>query len=320
MADIEVRAGDTEPGIDVVLRDGADNPVDLTAADTVTVRLLDATLTEIWAHPGQIDPTTVGRVTYDWTDAAETSLTTTGLGLEFVVKTGTRQRTFPLAGPLSVEFVAPLPAAGLPIQPDEVVDEAGLTPLSQTSDPARRRRKLAALIREVVSEVETFLRRPMTGGPYQELTYPPSYTGGVYQLEHNPVIRIISAVSQPGGDLVTYLGGPTVDIPAIRGYIVEHVAARYRSSLPPGDPDRTVTTVSVEGQSISYAITGRTAASGAQTAGDPPTLQSLSYWRRRGVFTRAHAKDPFEIIPVGVELDTALDTAGLPPGWSAGDL
>lgn len=160
-------------------------------------------------------------------------------------------------------------------------------------------------IRDTQDDVEAYLGRVITPAQFvEEHLYP--WPGG-WDLEHHPVVDVLSAVEETDDDgnptglfTVTYLAG--LDARADRELrpILRYVRA-HAMSLPPvvrlwraTNPDdaRTVTSLSVEGQSVSYANTTPTGGGqpgpGSGAPGAAPTLTSLDRWRVAGrrVFQR----------------------------------
>lgn len=311
MPDVVLRAGDTDPPLDVqLLEDDDETPVDTITADEITINLLTSDRAVVWSNAGISDSATPGRVTYQW-QAGDTDRTDAGLGLEFVLDypSGTH-RTLPTRGPLSVAFLRPGPADYLPIQPDEVATEAGIGVLT----PGKAAR-LARIIRSVAGEMEAFLGYSPAATQYTEQVLALAAWNPVYVVDFPPIIQVISAVPTAGGQiLLTYLGGYDVErTPALRSYLVYAAAARFRATLAPDDPDRLITSLSVEGQSVSYSVpTG-------DEAGAPPTLQDLTRYKRRSVFARRRAADPFAATPTGVFLGEPLRDYGTAPGWTSVD-
>lgn len=307
MADIEMRVGDTWPPLDVMLYDGDGAPADTIGATSVVVRLVDAAGAEVWSHPGVVDNATQGRVTYQWV-AGDTDNTADGLGLEYVLTYPAGVRTLPTEAPQSVAFRRPLAAFPLPLQPEEVARETGITlPLTDS-----QRTLLAAKIRNVAGEMNAALGYWPSATTYTEQVLPQAYTGGKWQVDFPPVVQVISQTVLASGEiLLVYRGGFDVEVTAaLRSYLVEHAAARYRGALPAGSADRAVSSVSVEGQSVSYATPG------AGEPGSLPTLDTIRRYRRVGVYSRPVHRDPFADVPTGIVLDQPVDAAlELPPGW-----
>jgi hypothetical protein len=226
--------------------------------------------------------------------AGDTANTAVGLGMEFVVTDGTNTQTFPTRGPLSVEFIDPASTVptDLPIQPEEVAGVTGLGTLTP-----ERREQLAGIIRGVLGEMASILGYDPVPTQHVETVYMrpsvDSIRGWETVLLNFPVTRVVSAVDQPDSSIVvTYMAGFNVeDTEALRSYLVQHAAARYRASLPAGDAGREVTSMSVEGQSVSYA-----ARPGAGQPGGPPTAASLAYYKRYAVYTRPTPRDPYATI------------------------
>jgi hypothetical protein len=144
------------------------------------------------------------------------------------------------------------------------------------------------LIDEAYDEVETFLNRPAR---LTVLTESLNAAPGGWQFRHDPVWKILSAVARDDGLYdVTYLCGlqDPIALKAIGTYV--KASALEKARWTPGSGMRPyVNTVSVEGQSVTF---GGTAGPGGAhptmgaAAGAPPTLRTLSKWKRRGVYSR----------------------------------
>ena len=87
-------------------------------------------------------------------------------------------------------------------------------------------------------------------------------------------VEVKSWALQPDGTYTVtfYVGLDGAEVRPILRYVTEHAAAMFKAKAMP--QDRTVRSVSAEGQSISWE--------GTPTSGPgaPPTLDSLNHWRR----------------------------------------
>ena len=110
MADYTVKSGNLEPAVNVILRDSAGVPVDLTDADGVTFRFSEKGSTAgLFDRAATIDsPPTAGSVTYNW-QAGDTADAGKFQG-EFTVSWPTaRPQTYPASGYVSIKITPRLP-------------------------------------------------------------------------------------------------------------------------------------------------------------------------------------------------------------------
>lgn len=184
--------------------------------------------------------------------------------------------------------ILPLPSgdpAGLVVSTEDVARDAGIAlPLS-----AENRQRIVDAIREVQADVAGYLNQPITPTVYTEVGLYP-YAGG-WALLHSPVVEIIAAEPDAYGTYtVTYRAGLDAAndprLASIRRYV------RYHAGLIPdvqrAGRGREISSISVEGQSISYDGRPR-----AGEPGGPPSLGGLAAFRRYSAFTR-------DVMPRGV--------------------
>lgn len=172
---------------------------------------------------------------------------------------------------------------------NDVASKLGLDPATMTA--AQRTRIVNALVEaQAVVEAElgrdTLLPRTVTfdgvtpytlvtTGMLDRLTWP------VLEQFYEPVV-VTSATARADGlfDLVVQVGIDARTIEPIRTYIRAHAAEEVRLDPASGMGMLAVTSVSAEGQSISYEK--RSTTDGA--AGALPTLRSLRHWKRMSVY------------------------------------
>ncbi len=182
----------------------------------------------------------------------------------------------------------------LAVHPEDVARRIGLTvPLEPDQWWA-----LTEAIRDVQGDVERYLRRPVTPRTYVDRGLWPNRAGWAYS--HEPVLRVLTvdAETDPltgavtGLFTVTYVAGIDAaadpEYRAIYTYIARHSAAHDLVAPLAPLSARQVSSLSVDGQSVTYA---NTAAAGAGDAGGGPssalpTLKSLERWRPTLVFQR----------------------------------
>lgn len=194
------------------------------------------------------------------------------------------------------DHLYPRPIPGLVVPIDPVARQVGLpTPVS-----ARARAVVMEAIQDAQSDVEAYLGQAILpvlvveGGRY-------SY-GAEWNLSQ-PATRVVKVVAEV--DPATGLGLGTFQISyftgldaasdpvlrPIRRYVNAHAAALARQSpvIAEEGVKRTIRSVNVEGQGITYGDTvgqANTAGGGSGQVGTLPVLASLSRWRRRNVFQR----------------------------------
>ncbi|MER5322359.1 hypothetical protein [Streptosporangium roseum] len=181
------------------------------------------------------------------------------------------------------------------VTPEKVAVRAGLPP---ELDAAHR-----AVIEEAIEDayggVAAYLGYSPVPATFTERGLRPN-PGGTWQLQHDPVIEVLSATpetdpvnGQPTGlFVVVYRAGldPHAD-PVYGRALMRYVAAAAAASpmvrrLAQNVPGaRLIKTVNVEGQGVGYEDSGA-GAPGSGAAGAPPTLDSLDGWQRRAVSQR----------------------------------
>ncbi|MFF4777538.1 hypothetical protein ACFY05_32245 [Microtetraspora fusca] len=166
------------------------------------------------------------------------------------------------------------------------------------------------------ADVEAYLGRPITPRTYTQ-TGVASPADGRFRLDHEPVLSILSVTPEThpvdgyptGRYTVVYTAGLDAvtdpDLAPIRRLVRDlaiHspvVQSLFRRLLP--DEARRVTSLSVEGQSVTYADTYPTApaSSGERFPGSPLPFSSVDRWRLAGrrvrqFATRATEPWPYE--------------------------
>lgn len=201
------------------------------------------------------------------------------------------------------------PTIGLIIQADTVARLAGLPRPLSTDDQWR----VEQAILDAQSDVTAYLGQPITpllateNGLYPQSAYLSLTDRRQWLLSNVPVIEVLTAEPEGlepfpiGTYTVTYTYGLNVVtdplMEPVRRWIrasvlaSPEVSAVYATSI--GSGGRVVTSVSAEGQSISYGAVQVPAAAVAGTAGSgapgsPPLLSTLDRWRVAGrrVFQR----------------------------------
>ncbi|MFJ8301369.1 hypothetical protein ACIQ9R_36460 [Streptomyces sp. NPDC094447] len=173
-----------------------------------------------------------------------------------------------------------LPRGGDLIASAEQVADALNIPLPLT---AVQRERYWQKIREAQADVLAYIGRPLTPTPRQLLSATPMFG---YALDdpqawpiqqYDDVVSVVSHISNADGtyevQLLVGLDGSTEE-PIVR-YVVAHAAESLRNDPSDTDGTRRVSSVSAEGQSISYDT--------APTPGQPgslPTIDSLSGYKR----------------------------------------
>lgn len=164
------------------------------------------------------------------------------------------------------------------------------------------------------ADLEAYLGRPVTPVTHTERVFPPPW--GPLPLREHPVIEVLSQTPEVDGGgtptgwlVVVYVAGldgaDDPELAPLRRFVRTHamysaeVRALWRRLVP--DAARTVTSVSVEGQGITFADTHQVASDASEKGlpGGLPTLTSCDRWRvaRRRVAqspTRVCAPWPFE--------------------------
>uniref|UniRef100_UPI003F499A56 hypothetical protein n=1 Tax=Streptosporangium sp. CA-235898 TaxID=3240073 RepID=UPI003F499A56 len=170
------------------------------------------------------------------------------------------------------------------VTPEDVAGRIGLT----TPLTTQQRSILQAAIRSGLAAVTAHLHVSPVPRQVTERGLLPS--GDVWPVTHEPLVEILSVTAETvdgvptGAYTVVYTTGldPDAD-PAYRDVLAEYVVAHAAAMphvlrLAPGT--RRVKSSSLEGQSVSYEGDPQ---AGSGAAGAPPSLASLSYWRRLGV-------------------------------------
>ncbi|WP_433542083.1 hypothetical protein ACQP10_37995 (plasmid) [Streptosporangium sandarakinum] len=181
------------------------------------------------------------------------------------------------------------------VRPEQVAMRAGL-PLELDADD---RAVIEEAIEDAYGDVAAHLDYSPVPATFTERGLRPN-PGGAWQLQHDPVIEVVSATAeadpvsgQPTGLFtVVYRAGldPVADPVygrALKRYVLAAAAAspmvRRLAQRVPGA--RLVASVNVEGQGVTYESSGA-GAPGSGAAGAPPTLESLDGWQRRAVSQR----------------------------------
>ncbi|MFJ2745316.1 hypothetical protein ACIO3O_37295 [Streptomyces sp. NPDC087440] len=189
---------------------------------------------------------------------------------------------------------------GLVVSPEAVADELGLPlPLD-----AAQRSTLTTAIRNAQADVVGYLGRPLIPRTLTLLAVQPRWSDDLDSADTWPLPEQDDLVDveayRPRGDgtydVDVLVGLNAAAEPAVRRYVAAHAAEseRNRPNNPVGE-GRRVSSVSAEGQSISYE-----AAPVVGQAGAPPTLDSLSSLRRllfRPVTRPARAPWPYSASP-----------------------
>jgi hypothetical protein len=202
----------------------------------------------------------------------------------------------------------PLPDPVLIVDPDDIARRAGLTrPMDSDTQWA-----VEHAIIDAQADVEAYLGQPITPTETTESGLYPANGGSLtaattWLLTYAPVVEVVSATAEgvdpwPYGTytVVYRYGLDAANDPRlgpIRRWVTaavlssDAVVGAYEQQNP--TTSRVVTSLSAEGQSVSY---GATSSPGATTGGEPgsgvpgsvPTLASLDQWRVAGrrVFQR----------------------------------
>lgn len=199
--------------------------------------------------------------------------------------------------------VSTLPGVALIVTADYIARRLGLPrPLS-----ADDQWTVEEAITEAQSDVEAYLGRAITPTQYTETGLWKAFDGS-YLLTYWPLVDIVSETAETDPDTAQLLGTWTVVYTAgldaandpllapIRRYVVAaamnspSVTDLWEAAQP--SAGRVVTSVSAEGQSVSYANTspagGQIGPAGSGSPGALPLLSSLDRWRIAGrrVFQR----------------------------------
>ncbi|MYX26754.1 hypothetical protein GTY75_08735 [Streptomyces sp. SID8381] len=170
---------------------------------------------------------------------------------------------------------------GLIASAEQVADELGVTlPLT-----AAQRERYWTKIRAAQADVSSYLGRPLVPTPRQLLNVTPLWGYALndpqaWPIHHfDDVVTVLGHVDNLDGTFsVNLLVGldAAAEEPIVR-YVVAHAAEAIRNDpAAPESGTRRVTSVSAEGQSISYDSAPQTGQVGA-----PPTLDSLASYRPR---------------------------------------
>jgi len=109
MADFTIKRNDLLPKLEAILKDGNNDPVDLTAATDIVFHMRFEKESTLKIQDGEVDidldPTT-GKVSYEWQGGTTSDTDTEGIFLgEFSVTwTGGKEQTFPSAGYINIEI------------------------------------------------------------------------------------------------------------------------------------------------------------------------------------------------------------------------
>ncbi|MEU0857408.1 hypothetical protein ABZ352_18490 [Streptomyces griseofuscus] len=185
----------------------------------------------------------------------------------------------PPAADRTVRVDLPL-GTGLLASAEQIADKLGIPlPLS-----AQQREGYRDAVADAQADVAAYLGRPLLPQPMQLLSVHPTFGYGLDDAQAWPLHGVDDAVtvvdySQNADgtyDVQLLLGlDAAAEEPIVR-YVVAHAVESIRNSPSAGDASRRVTSVSAEGQSISYD-----AAPLAGQAGALPTLDSLTGYRKR---------------------------------------
>lgn len=185
-----------------------------------------------------------------------------------------------------------------PVPPPLVVDPEVLArrlrvPLPLTEG---QRWTLEQAIRDAQADMEAYLGRAITPRTYTETGVVCAFDGG-WQLTHHPVQSITSITPEPGPwgyptshyTIVYVAGLDTVsdpDLEPIRRMVRAHAAAspEVRTLLRRAglDDERSIRSLSVEGQSVTYIDESDESAYGPGQAGALPSFTSCDRWRLAG--------------------------------------
>lgn len=179
----------------------------------------------------------------------------------------------------------------LAVDPDALARRLGIA--TPVVDPPLRQRLLDA-IADAQADVEGYLGRVVT--PIQVTdTGRYEYADG-WRLSQHPVVEIVSVTPETGPSgptgsfTVVYLAGLDAandpQLTPIRRYILAQAseADAVRALMPDPQLGRRVTSLSAEGQSVSYEAGNRGGGTSLETAhaGDSPALASLDRWKLAG--------------------------------------
>lgn len=150
---------------------------------------------------------------------------------------------------------------------------------------------LTTVLTETQSDVQAYLGRPVMPVTVVERRCWP--VGGGWRLREQPVLDVISEEPEiiDGQDsgywTVTYTAGINArtdpEAAPIRRYIMAAaLSTPDLAALTPVGVGRVVTSVSTEGQSITYGYDRKTGQAGTFTPGSIPPITSLDRWRRAG--------------------------------------
>ncbi|WP_329317366.1 hypothetical protein OG723_44155 (plasmid) [Streptomyces sp. NBC_01278] len=190
-----------------------------------------------------------------------------------------------------------LPVGGaLIVSPEQVADELGL-PLPLT---AVLREALRVDISKAQADVSGYLGRPIIPRPHVLHAVSPLWGYDLSDARawpapsYDDVTTVLSYTPTPDGhyDVRLLIGLHAAEQEPITRYIVAHAAETIRNKPAGGHGERRVTSVSAEGQSVSYD-----SAPAAGQAGALPALESLAPYRR--AIYRAIARTPTAPWPYG---------------------
>lgn len=306
-ARILMRAGDTKPSLEVTLTDEDGLPVDLSAATTVEVVVVDWTAAEKWRAPAVVaaDATT-GDVTYEWRPGDTATAGNYGLYFHVTWDTGDTS-DFPTGGPLDFvvaepgtadldPFIVPVAKVARIIGiPADNLDKPDAT----TGYPLRE--VLEDMLVDVQADVEGYLGRPIVPTRFTESARRDYTDPSGWRLAWDPVVKVITATDNGDGTgTVAYVAGITNPIAqrAIARYVTGAVVEEFRAHPTYGKTFRSVRTLSAGGRSITYdQPAGANRRSSAQLPSFPqpgsmPSVETLARWRKRGVFSRLRWAGP----------------------------
>lgn len=188
----------------------------------------------------------------------------------------------------------PVPAEGFVASVEEVARRLGVHPAT----PAQAE-VIEGQLWDAQGDVEGELNRPllptqhvlteMEPWPGYEHTDARAWPGLLDRFDD--VVTVVSAVAQPDGTytLTVDVGLDAREVPAIRRYIVAAAVESARVNPDVALGGRRVTSVSADGQSVSYAA----AQPEAGTAGAPPTMDALKRrYLKRSAFVRRLPESP----------------------------
>lgn len=170
------------------------------------------------------------------------------------------------------------------VHPDDLARRLGLD-LPLTGDVSWALREAIAAVQ---SDVEVYLGRPLVAEKHVTTSVPPGtpYTA----LPGQPVHAILSTVPDGhGGYTVTYIAGPDLSaagLTAVRRYVLARAALDPDVTRLVPSGKREITSVSVEGQSVSFKPVGGVSIENLPPEQQVPQLTSLERYKRRGVFQR----------------------------------